>query len=70
MTKRVTRLIREGNYIAEVSVDLIPDDGAWGPYLSHEDARKLSRVRRALRVRDIAEAKKEATVFELTIAAE
>lgn len=66
MTKRVTKLIREGNYVAEVRVDLIPDDGAWGPYLSHEDAMKLSRVRRALRAGNIADAKQEADIFELT----
>ena len=46
-------------------VDLIPDDGAWGPYLSHEDAMKLSRVRRALRAGNIETAKRDAQVFEL-----
>ena len=66
MTKRVTKLIREGNYIAEVRVDLIPDDGAWGPYLSHDDIMKLSRVRRALRAGNIETVKRDAEVFELT----
>ena len=46
-------------------MDLIPDDSAWGPYLSSEDAQKLDRVRLALRRGDVSAAAKEAKVFEL-----
>lgn len=66
MNKPVTKLVREGKYAAEVQVELIPDDGAWGPYLSLEDALKLDRVRQALKSGDIATASREARVFELT----
>ena len=68
MTNTVAELIQEGDFVAKVSVDLIADDGAWGPYFSHDDAKKLSRVARALRAGDIEAAKREAEVFELTSA--
>jgi hypothetical protein len=57
--------IHEGKYAAEVSVELIEEDGGWSPYLSVEDAMKLETVRRALRNGDVAEAAKLARVFEL-----
>ncbi len=65
MTKIVTKRIRVGNFLAEVKVDLIPDDGAWGPYLSADDAMKLDRVRQALKRGDIAAASQDAQVFEV-----
>ena len=66
-TTRTTRkLVREGSYAAEVSVEIIEDDTAWSPYLSIEEARKLDAVRLALRRGDVAEAAKYGRVFELT----
>jgi hypothetical protein len=66
MTRKRTKLIHEGKYAAEVSVELIEDDTAWSPYLSPDDVRKLDTVRLALRRGDIAEAAKHGRVFELT----
>jgi hypothetical protein len=66
MNHQVTKTIREGNLMAEVKVELIPDDGAWGPYISAFDVMKLERVRLALRVGDKELAAKEATVFEVS----
>ena len=66
MTHRRTKLIREGKYAVEVSVELIDDDTAWSPYLSPEEVRKLDAVRLALRRGDIGEASKHGRVFELT----
>lgn len=66
MNRTVTKRVRVGNFLAEVKVGLIPDDGAWGPYLSADDAIKLDRVRQALQRSDIAAVKREAQVFELT----
>ncbi len=66
MNHKVTKTIREGNLMAEVKVELIPDDGAWGPYLSAEDVLKLERVRLALRAGDKELAAKDATVFEVS----
>lgn len=64
-TRPATKLIREGKYAAEVTVELIEDDTAWSPYLSVDDARKLDEVRLALRRDDIAGAARHGRVFEL-----
>jgi hypothetical protein len=64
-TRQRTKLIREGKYAAEVSVELIEDDTAWSPYLSPEQVHKLDNVRLALRRGDIAEAAKHGRVYEL-----
>lgn len=67
MTKRHrVKLVREGQYAAEVKVELIDDDSGWAPYLSLEDARKLDDVREALRQGDVSKASRYAQVFRLT----
>ena len=65
MSHTVTRLVQAGKYVAEVTVESIPDDGAWGPYFSLEDAEKLDAVRLALRSGDLKAAAKLARVYEL-----
>ena len=65
MTRKTVRLVREGKYAAEVSVDLIEEEGGWSPYLSVQDAKKLDTVRRALREGDVQAAGKLGNVFEL-----
>ena len=66
MTNRKSiKLVREGKYAAEVSVELIEDAGGWSPYLSAEDAHKLDDVRRLLRNGDISGAARHGCVFEL-----
>lgn len=65
MSRRINRFVHAGRYAAEVPVELIPDDNAWGPYLSMNDALKLERVERALKRGDIASASREARVYEL-----
>ena len=67
MNKRLyTKLVREGQYVAEVDVELIDTGESWSPYLSLEDAQKLDDVREALRRQDIKAAKRLAQVFALT----
>ena len=67
MKKRnLTKLVQEGNFVAEVDVDLIETDEGWSPYLSLEDAYKLDDVRKALRRGDIEAAAKLGRVFKLT----
>jgi len=63
--KQRTKLIHEGNYVAEVDVELIETDDSWSPYLSLEDAYKLDDVRDALRRGDIGSATRLARVFSL-----
>ena len=52
-TKPKTKLVHEGDFVAEVSVELIETEDGWSPYLSVEDARKLDEVREALRCGDL-----------------
>jgi hypothetical protein len=55
-TKSTTRLVREGEFVAEVAVTLVETDGGWTPYLSLQDAQKLDDVREALRAGDVKRA--------------
>lgn len=68
MTTRVTsKLVREGELVAEVDVRLIEEEAGWSPYLSLEDACKLDDVRDALRAGDIQRASRlAARVYRLT----
>ena len=61
-----TKLVHEGQYAAEVDVELIDTGDAWSPYLSLEDAYKLDDVRDALRRGDVRGAAQLARVFTLT----
>ena len=65
-TRKHTKFLHEGAYVAEVEVELIDADGGWGPYLSLEDVRKLDRLRVALQQGDVASALKCARVYRLT----
>lgn len=65
MNRKTVKLVREGQYVAEVTVELIDDETGWSPYLSVEDANKLDDVRVALRQGDTAAAAKHGRVFEL-----
>ena len=71
MIARLTnRLVREGEWVAEVQVRLIEEvdkHEGWAPYMSLEDAYKLDDVREALREGDIELASKWAeNVYRLT----
>lgn len=68
-TVRHVERIVEGEYLAEVDVQLTDDDppeSGWGPYFGVGDVRKLEAVRAALRARDIVEASKHARVYRIT----
>lgn len=66
MARQHTQLVREGQYVAEVSVELLEGDMSWAPYLSLDDAYKLDDVRDALRRGDVATAARLARVYQLT----
>ena len=67
MSKRKqTKFIHEGNYVAEVDVELMEEPEGWSPYLSLEDAYRLDDVREALRRGDVKTAAKNSRVFSLT----
>lgn len=65
-TRRHTKLVREGQYAAEVEVELIETGDGWSPYLSLDDVHKLDEVREALRRGDVQAAARLARVFMLT----
>ena len=64
--RRRVKLVREGQYVAEVEVELIKAEGGWAPYLSLEEAQKLDEVRAALRHGELKRASQLARVFKLT----
>lgn len=66
MSRRYKKLIHEGEYAAEVEIELITTDEGWSPYLSLEDAERLDSVREALRRNDLRAASKDARVYHLT----
>jgi hypothetical protein len=67
MKKRVrTKLVHEGEYVAEVDVELLETGDEWSPYLSVDDAYKLDEIRDALRRGDVKFAARHGRVFTLT----
>jgi hypothetical protein len=64
--RRHTKLVHEGQYVAEVDVELMETDEGWSPYLSVEDAYKLDDVRAALRRGDVKSAARLSRVYSLT----
>ena len=63
--KRQVKLVHEGDYIAQVEVELIYTDEGWSPYLSLDDAQKLDEVRLALRQGNLEIATQLARVHKL-----
>ena len=61
--------VHEGQYAAEISYEESDEDSSFGPTVRKEDAFKLDRVRLALRRGDVAEAAKDARVFEMMLLA-
>lgn len=66
MRRTTTKLIHEGQYMAEVDIELVYDETGWSPYLLPEEVRKLEAVRQALSVGDTAAAAKLSRVFAVT----
>ena len=64
--RRCTKLVHEGQYVAEVDVGLIDMNKGWSPYLSLDDAYKLDDIRNALRRGDVKSAARLARIFTLT----
>lgn len=66
-SRSTKRLVREGDLVAEVEVQLSDAEAGWVPYLSVEDAYKLDDVRDALRAGDVSRALKlAARIYRLT----
>ena len=66
MTKRQhTKLVHEGDYVAEVDIEIIDTEECWSPYISLEDAQKLDDVRESLKKGNLQRATRLARVFHL-----
>ncbi len=65
-SRKHTKLVHEGKYIAQVDIEIIDADEGWSPYISLEDAFKLDDIREALKAEDIETAKKLAKVFVIS----
>jgi hypothetical protein len=65
-TRRQTKLVHEGDFVADVEVELVQADTGWAPYLSVDDAHKFDDVREALRRGDVKAASRLARVYTLT----
>ena len=63
--RKKSKYVHEGQYVAEIEVELVEDDTGWSPYLSVADAYKLDDVRDALRQGDLASAAKYGRIYEL-----
>jgi len=69
--RKQIKSIREGKYLAEVSVsegsigELLETNESWTPYLSLEDAYRLDDVREALNKNDLERAMSLAKIFTL-----
>ena len=63
--RRKTKYIHEGQFVAEIDVDVIEDDSSWSPYLSVADATRLDKVREALRRGDLKAAASLGRVYRL-----
>jgi hypothetical protein len=60
-----TKLIHEGQYIAEVDVELIETEDEWSPCLSVEDAYKMDDVRELLIQGNIKSASQLSKVYTM-----
>lgn len=65
-TRHYTKIVHEGDYVAEVDVELIYTDEGWSPYLALQDAYKLDDVRDALKRGDLKAASKLGRIYKLT----
>jgi hypothetical protein len=65
-TRRQRKLVHEGEYVAEVDVELVETGDGWSPYISLDDANRLDDVREALRRGDLKAAARLARIYTLT----
>lgn len=65
-TRKHTKRLHEGNYVAEVDVTIYDSDEGWSPYISVEDAMMLDDLREMLKNKEIESAKKLAKIYKLS----
>jgi len=63
--RQQVKYLHEGNYVAEVKIELIDSDTGWSPTMSLDTAYLLDDIREALRHGDLIRAAKNATIYEM-----
>ena len=66
MNQQTTKLIRAGEYVAEVDVELTDAPDGWALYLPAAEEKRLSEATAALQRVDLAAAARQGRVFRLT----
>jgi len=64
-TRQKAKLVHEGQYLAEVAVEVVESGQGWFPTISLEDAYKLDDVREALKAGDLQAAAQYGRVYQL-----
>ena len=59
------KFVHEGQYVAEVAVEVTESEQGWSPTISLEDAYKLDDVKKALKAGDLKAAAQYGRVYEL-----
>ncbi|MDB9494048.1 hypothetical protein PN441_15265 [Spirulina major CS-329] len=65
-TKTQTKIIRHGDYMAEIQITLTYTDHDWSPYLDLAEAQKLDHLRQALQNQDLRTAAQLGRLYRLT----
>ena len=65
-TRRRTKFVHEGEYVAAVDIEWIESETGWSPYLSIDDAQKLDALREALQGGDLKRASQLGHIYQLT----
>lgn len=64
-SRQKIKLVHEGQYVAEVAVEVTESEQGWSPTMSLVDAYKLDDVREALKAGDLKAAAQYGRVYEL-----
>ena len=64
--RQQTKFIHEGQYAAEVEMDVLETEEGWSPYLSLADAEKLDEVQMLLHQGDLQRTEQLTRLFKLT----
>ena len=63
--RRKIKFVHQGQYVAEVAVEVVESEEGWSPTLSLEDTYKLDDVREALKAGNLKAAAQYGRVYEL-----
>jgi len=64
-SRQKIKYVHEGQYVAEVAVEVVETGAGWSPTISLDDAYKLDDVKVALKAGDLKAAAQYGRVYEL-----